>query len=314
MKRGDRVLVTGGAGFIGSHLSEALAAKHEVVVLDDLRNGSRENLEGIPKVRLVEASILDRAALEEAVQGCRAVFHLAALTSVPESVLDPARYSRVNTGGTATVLDAAVQAGARRFVLASTSAVYGDLDTPASEDAPPKPLSPYAASKAAAENLCQEFAASTKLTTVSLRLFNVYGPRQRADSAYASVIPAFVTALLAGRRPVLYGDGDQTRDFLHVRDAARFFLAAADAAASRVSGKVYNAASGKSVSINHLLALAKRTTGSSLEASRVQPREGDVRRSAANVQRARRDLKVRAEVPLETGLRELVAWYRGRAR
>jgi len=311
MQRGDRVLVTGGAGFIGSHLCAALAKDHEVVVVDDLSAGRPEHLAGLP-VRLVQASVLDVRALADAARGCSTLFHIAALTSPAESVAEPARYSRVNLGGTANVLDAALACGIRRVVLASTSAVYGDTGArPASEDLPVSPLSPYASTKVAGEALCREWSVAGRLTTVALRFFNVYGPRQRLEGAYASVIPAFARALLAGRAPTIFGDGEQTRDFVHVRDAVRFALAAARAAPEAVAGQAFNAGTGRRVTVNEVFELVRKATGSSLRPIHGPARPGEILHSVADPSRAAAALGVSAEVPLEQGVPEVVSWLRG---
>ncbi len=214
-----RYLVTGGAGFIGSHLVEHLVtSRHEVVVLDDFSSGARENLAAVAhRVRIVTGSVADAKACAEAMRGVHFVLHHAALTSVVGSVADPVAADRVNVAGTVAVLHAAREAGVRRVVLAGSTAVYGDTpQLPNRETTLPRPLSPYAASKLAAEAYCQAFHASYGLETVVLRYFNVFGPRQDPDSPYAAVVPRFILAALQGEPPLIFGDGEQTRDFTHV--------------------------------------------------------------------------------------------------
>jgi len=312
MQRGNSVLVTGGAGFIGSHLVEALALDHAVTVFDDFSKGSQANLAAVKsRIRIVQASVLDRQALDAAAEGCTVIFHLAALTSVAESVRRPQDFSRVNVTGTTNVLDAAVAAGAGRVVLASSAAVYGDTgDEPAREDMPVKPLSPYAVTKIAGEALCREYSRQFGLGAVAVRFFNVYGPRQRADDPYASVIPRFTEAMLAGRGPTIYGDGEQTRDFIDVRDAVRHLIAAATADAHTIAARVYNVGTGRRTSINEVLRLLRDLIGSTEAVTHGPAREGDIRHSVADVSLATTQLGVRASIPLESGLREFVAAWR----
>jgi UDP-glucose 4-epimerase len=313
VKRGDRVLVTGGAGFLGSHLCEALAAEHRVVVLDDFSTGLDSNLRGLGDgVEVHRGSVLEREAVDKAVRGCTAVFHLAALTSAPESLAQPQRYSQVNFGGTDTVLDAAVRAGARRFVLFSSAAVYGDLgEEQAREDGPVRPLSPYGVTKLAAEGLCRAYSKEAGIAATALRFFNIYGPRQRADSQYASVIPLFIRLLLRREAPTIYGDGEQTRDFIHTRDAVRFAMAAARTDPGKVSGRVFNVGSGVRVTVNEVYDILRRLTGSGLEARHAPPRDGEIRHSVAKTTAAQEAMEVSVSVPLESGLAELVESMRG---
>jgi len=312
MRRGDHVLVTGGAGFIGSHLVEALAVDHWVTVLDDFSKGTELNLSPVKsRIRIVHASVLDREALQTAAMGATAVFHLAALTSVAESVKRPLDFSRVNVTGTNNVLEAAIAAGAERVVLASSAAVYGDTGMePAREDMAVKSLSPYATTKIAGEALCREYSRQFGLAAVAVRFFNVYGKRQSADDPYASVIPRFTDALVFSGVPTVYGDGEQTRDFISVHDAVRHMIAAATVDDRSVAGHVYNVGTGQRTSVNEVLRLLQEASGSTVAANRLPAREGDIRHSVADVSRATAELGVRAEVALDAGLRDFVTWWR----
>jgi len=305
--------VTGGAGFLGSHLCEALISEHEVVILDDFSTGLESNLQGFGgRVEVHRGSILEREVVDQAVRGCTAVFHLAALTSAPESLAQPQRYSQVNFGGTDMVLDAAVRARARRFVLFSSAAVYGDLGkTPAREDGPVRPLSPYGVTKLAAEGLCRAYSKEAGIAATALRFFNIYGPRQRADSQYASVIPRFIRLLLRREAPTIYGDGEQTRDFIHTRDAVRFAMAAARTNPETVSGRVFNVGSGVRVTVNELYDILRRLMGSGVEARHDPEREGEIRHSVAQTTAAQEALGLSVSVDLESGLAELVESLRG---
>jgi UDP-glucose 4-epimerase len=316
-----RVLVTGGAGFIGSHLCEALTALGaEVVALDDLSgtDGSWANLDGFFRGRRVEASILDEAAVADAVSGCGFVFHQAAMGSVPRSVELPRRYHEVNTTGTLNVLEAARAAGVCRVTFAASSSAYGDTPTlPKVETMPVSPRSPYAATKVAGEALLQAYAHSYAGAsggggpdTAALRYFNIFGPRQNANSAYAAVIAAFAKALLAGEAPVIYGDGEQSRDFTFVDNAVHANLLAARAP-GRLNGCVCNIACGERVTVNQLAArMAEQLGRPELEAQHRDERAGDVKHSLADLRAAEDALGYRPIVDFEAGLDETVAWYR----
>lgn len=307
-----KAVVTGGAGFIGSHLVEALAGRGDVVtVLDDLSSGKEANLDGVGRsVRFVRGDVRDASALDAVFAGAEVVFHLAALPSVDLSVQDPERSHDINATGTLRVLDAARRARVRRVVFASSSAVYGDNpDQPCREDAAPRPLSPYAASKYAGELYARVYATAFGLETVSLRFFNVFGARQDPSSHYAAAVPRFIDALLDGRAPEVHGDGEQTRDFVHVRQVVEAMLLAVEAPAA-ASGNAYNIASGASITINDLVRTLARVTGSERSAERKAARPGDVRHSAASIDRARRDLGFDPPAAaLEQGLKETVAWF-----
>ncbi len=307
----EPVLVTGGAGFIGSHLVEALtAAGHPVRVLDDLSTGRRDNLRPIqPAPEIVEGSVDDPAAVARAMTGVAAVFHLAAVASVQRSVEEPVFSHRVCATGTLNVLDAARRAGVRRVVYAASASAYGIPAGPVQSEADAvRPLSPYAAAKLAGELYCQAFAACYPLETVCLRFFNVFGPRQRADSPYAGVIALFTDALTAGRTPTVFGDGLQSRDFVHVTDVVQALRRAA--AAPGVSGKTYNVGTGRSVTLLDLLAALNRLLGTDVKPNHAPARAGDIRHSRADITAARRDLGYEPAVTFEQGLEETLRWYR----
>lgn len=311
---GARVLVTGGAGFIGSHLAEALATLGaSVVVLDDLAAGDRQKLkaaEAAGKVEFVRGSILDEQALSRCSADCRYVFHQAALGSVPGSVDDPVRYHAVNATGTLAVLEAARRAGAARVIFAASSSAYGETPTlPKVETIAPQPLSPYAATKVAGEALCRAYSASYGLDTAPLRYFNIFGPRQSPDSAYAAVIAAFAKAMLAGKRPIIYGDGEQSRDFTFVHNAVHANLLAARAQ-HPIDGEPINVACGERVTVNALaVAMAAALERPELTPIHHPDRAGDVKHSLADLSRARAVLGYQPIVGFKEGLRATVAWY-----
>jgi UDP-glucose 4-epimerase len=307
-----RVLVTGGAGFIGSHLVRAcLDAGESVRVFDDFSSGKRENLAALARdIELVEASIVDAAALERAARGCEVVYHQAAIASVPRSVEDPAGTHAVNATGTLNALEAARRAGARRFVGASSTAVYGDDERlPKREEMPTCPRSPYALQKLTGELYCEQYARLYGLETVALRYFNVFGPRQDPKSMYAGVVPIFVAALRAGARPRIFCDGKQSRDFIYVKDVVAANRAAARAPSS-VAGRAINVGRGERTSLLELLARIAAALGLPAPEPIFEPeRPGDVRHSQADVTCAASLLGFRAEVPLDEALRETVRWY-----
>ena len=303
--------VTGGAGFIGSHLVERLAASGWAVrVFDDFSTGLRENIARVPGVDVIEGSVTDAAALERAVSGCDVVFHLAVLASVTRSVEDPASSHAVCATGTLNVLRAAQQCGAKRVVYAGSASAYGGASDPEGqdEDTPLTALSPYAAAKLAGEFYCQAFASTYGLETIRLRFFNVFGPRQRADSPYSGVIAIFTAALTAARAPTIHGDGLQSRDFVYVSDVVNALLLAAETPG--ISGRVYNVGTGGSVTLLELLALLNRILGVAIAPVHGPSRLGDVRHSRANIDRVRRELGYSPDVPIEEGLRRTLAWYR----
>lgn len=303
------MLVTGGAGFIGSNLVDALLADgHSVRVLDDLFSGSKENVD--PAAELVVGSIADEAVVREAARDCELVFHVAAHRAVPRSVENPLATDLVNVHGTLAVLVAAKEAGARRVVSASSSSVYGgSAALPTSESAPLMPRSPYAVSKLTGEHYCRVFYELFGLETVSLRYFNVYGPRQRPDSAYAAVIPLFVDALKSGKRPIVHGDGRQSRDFTYVTDAVGGTIAAATAPADLCAGRAYNLAPGSAHTLLDLLEVLGRLLDVKPDPEFTDVRPGDVRETEADSSAAARDLGFTCRVPFEEGLRRTLDWF-----
>jgi UDP-glucose 4-epimerase len=311
--RGRRVCVTGGAGFIGSHLADALVTHGaEVHVIDDLSNGLETNLAGIAEhVRLVRGSILDEAALREATQSAEIIFHQAAVASVPRSVNEPALYVNVNAMGTLRVLEAARAAGVRRLVYAASSSAYGDqadAGGPRVESAPANPQSPYAAAKCAGEHMLRAYAHCFDLSCISLRYFNIFGPRQRPDSPYAAVIPLFIEALREGRAPIVYGDGRQTRDFTYVANAVYANLLAG-AAEADLRGEVVNIACGRSASVLDLLEGIARRLGVEPRCEFVEERIGEVKHSLACIDAARRLIGYEPIIHFEEGLGQTVEYY-----
>jgi len=303
-----KVLVTGGGGFIGSHLVDRLlSAGHEVRVIDNFATGRRENLLHIRSdVDLIEGDIQSYERAHDAVAGCEVVFHLAAVPSVPRSVQDPLTSNATNVVGTLNLLLSSRDSGVRRVVSASSSSVYGrSRELPKHEDMPAQPISPYAVAKLAAEGYCRSFSELYGLETVSLRYFNVFGPRQDPLSEYAAVIPKFISAFRSGERPVVHGDGEQSRDFTYVENVAEGTLLAIDA--PDANGLAINIACGQRVTLNELVEELRAATGSRLQASYTAPRAGDVRHSLADVSRAERVLGYRPLVDLREGLARTVA-------
>lgn len=300
---GRAALVTGGAGFVGSHLVDRLVRDGwRVRVLDDFSSGREENLEtSLAAIDLVRGDLRDGAALARAVAGADVVFHQAAVPSVPRSVAEPLRTHEVNATGTLLVLEAARRAGVRRVVYAASSSAYGDApELPKVETMPPRPRSPYALQKWTGEAYCRLYAELFGLETVALRYFNVFGPRQDPKSEYAAVVPRFATACMGGERPVVYGDGEQTRDFTFVEDAVQANVLAADAAGA--AGAMVNVAGGRRVSLNELLRLLGELTGGTAVARYEPARAGDVRDSVADLSRARALLGYEPAVGLREGL------------
>lgn len=308
----SRVLVTGGAGFIGSHLVEALVRAGAVVrVFDDFSTGRVQHLAPVAdRVEIIEGDIRSLSRCRQACAGAHYVFHLAALGSVPRSLEDPAESIAVNVAGTANVLAAARDSGARRVVYASSSSVYGDSESsPKKEGEEGRPLSPYAASKAMDEELGRLFGDCFELPTIGLRFFNVYGPRQNPQGAYAAVIPRFFASLLCGRPVTIYGDGFQSRDFTFVGDAVAAQLAAALAPAA-ASGRAYNVGSGHSTTLRELERSIRELVGGGPPPLFAPSRQGDVKHSLAATDDAAKAFGFRARTELRQGLESCLAFYR----
>jgi nucleoside-diphosphate-sugar epimerase len=305
-----RALITGGAGFIGSHLAQALVALGaSVVVLDDLSGGSVSNLEGFGPVDFVQGSIVSMETVQKCVAGCRYVFHEAALGSVPRSVEQPRLYQEVNSLGTLNILEASRQARVQRVIFAASSSAYGDNPVPWVETMPSLPKSPYAATKVAGEALLRAYSASFGLDTAPLRYFNIFGPRQNANSAYAAVIAAFAKALMAGEPPVIFGDGEQSRDFTFVANAVHANLLAARAD-HPINGEVINVGCGGQISVNDLAKVMATALGHPDLAPIHRPeRAGDLKHSFADLSRASKILGYAPIVDFAPGLRDTIAWY-----
>ena len=306
-----RCLVTGGCGFIGSHLVDALVARgDEVRVLDDLSTGHLANLDRVKgKVALTKGSILDAEAVREAMQGVELVFHQAALASVPRSVANPLETHQVCVTGTINVLDQARRLGVRRVIYAASSSAYGNSPWAAKREADPtSPLSPYAAAKLAGEQYCQAFHHSYDLETVCLRYFNVFGPRQDPSGPYAAVVPAFILKMQSGERPLIFGDGKQSRDFTYIDNVVAGNLAAAKAAG--IAGKVFNLASGRSYSLLDLVAALNQILGLKVEPVFDAARVGDAKDSLADIALATNELGYAPTVDFMEGLRKTVPYYR----
>ncbi|MBU4222183.1 MAG: SDR family oxidoreductase [Euryarchaeota archaeon] len=303
-----KVLITGGAGFIGSNIAEELAKDNEVVILDDLSSGRMENIRGLlenNKVRLIKGSITDLDLLQQSFRGVDYVFHLAAIPGVPASVNDPVASNIVNINGTLNVLIAAQDNGIRKVVNASSCAVYGDAAVPpVAETSQLAPKSPYAVTKLTGEYYCNVFREIYNQPTVSLRYFNVYGPRQDPGSEYAAVIPKFIAKVFADDKLVIYGDGLQTRDFIFVKDVVRANIMAAESGESGI----FNIGSGEAVTINELAEVIINLCGKNLEIVHVEPREGDIMHSRASIERAGR-IGYKPEYGLEEGLKETIGWF-----
>jgi len=305
-----KYIVTGGAGFIGSHLVEELAQKrHDVVIIDNLFSGKSENIEPFldgRNVTFVNGSITDPALLDKIFDGADGIFHQAAIASVPRSIANPAATNEANVTGTLNVLLAARDAGVRRVVFASSSAVYGDTPSlPKREDMTPNPRSPYAVSKLAGEQYLSILSEVYGISTISLRYFNVFGPRQDPDSQYAAVIPRFITSILHHRSPTIFGDGQQTRDFTYIKDVVQANIRAMESGAQGV----FNVAYCRRISIQELATTIMEITGISVPLSFEPPRAGDIRDSLADISRAQAAFGYKPEYTVKSGLEETVDWY-----
>ena len=303
-------LVTGGAGFIGSHLSEELVRRGERVrVVDSLVTGKRGNLAHLPEVEFIEGDLADLAVARRAMAGVDYVLHQAAIPSVPRSVQDPITSNRANIDASLNVLVAARDEGVKRLVYAGSSSAYGNTPTlPKVETMPTAPLSPYALQKLVAEQYCQMFTQLYGLETVTIRYFNVFGPRQDPSSPYSGVISLFIRALCEGREPKIYGDGEHTRDFTYVANVVDGVLRACHAKGA--SGEVINVATGGRISLNHLFRTVRDLAGAQVEPIYADPRPGDVKDSQADISKARRILGYEPIVTFEEGLNRTLAWYR----
>ncbi|MCK4343519.1 MAG: SDR family oxidoreductase [Phycisphaerae bacterium] len=304
-------LVTGGGGFIGSHIIRRLLAKgRSVRVLDDFSTGKRENLTEVEdQIELVEGDICDVPTVERSMKDVEVVFHLAARASVPRSVEQPRPAHEINITGTLNLLIAARDAGARRFIYSASSSAYGDTPTlPKRVDMQPQPLSPYAVSKLAAEHYCSVWSHVYGLQTVSLRYFNVFGPRQDPTSTYAAVIPAFVSRMLKGQRPIIFGDGEQSRDFCFIENVLDANMRGAEV--EEVHGEVVNVACGERTTLNQIVADINKLLGTNIEPEYQAPRPGDVRHSLADISETKKVLGYEPLVMFPEGLQRSIEWYK----
>jgi len=303
-----KYIVTGGAGFIGSHIVEAIAGSHEVVVIDNFSSGKRKNLSMVADSIIgIQGSITDLPLLKDAFKGADGIFHLGAIASVPRSVDDPFATHETNLTGTLNVLLAARDCGVRKVVFASSSAIYGDEPTlPKREDMPPVPLSPYAVSKLAGEYYCKVFSELFGMKTVSLRYFNVFGPRQDPHSEYAAVIPKFITRLLDNQPPIIFGDGMQSRDFVYVKDVVQANILAMQSSATGT----FNIGSGKSIDLNTLARTVAEIIKAKLPPIYKKPRSGDIRDSVSDITAAKKGFGYQTCYSLDEGLAETIQWFR----
>jgi nucleoside-diphosphate-sugar epimerase len=308
-----RVLVTGGGGFIGSHLVERLLHEgHRVRVIDSFVTGQRENLAHLQDAELVEGDVQSFERVHNASRDCEVVLHQAALPSVPRSIADPLMTNVVNVTGTLNVLLAARDNGVRRVVYASSSSVYGaNLALPKVESLQPRPISPYAVSKLAAEGYCRAFSGVYGLESVVLRYFNIFGPRQNPSSQYSAVVPRFILAALEGRRPTIFGDGEQSRDFTYVENVVDANLLAMSAPGA--AGELFNVASGGRISLNEMVRTLGEIVGNEITPVHAEPRTGDVEHSMADIGHARALLGYEPRVSFEDGLQRTVAAAADRA-
>jgi nucleoside-diphosphate-sugar epimerase len=307
------VLITGGAGFIGSNLTEALLQKgHFVRVLDDFSTGKRENLifdKAYPSLEIIEGDIRDLGTCQKAIKGTEYVFHQAALPSVQRSIEDPETSNAINVGGTLNILLAAREEKVKRVIYASSSSIYGDTPTlPKHEEMPSNPLSPYALQKYIGEQYCRLFYQLYGLDTISLRYFNIFGPKQGPNSIYSAVIPKFIDALLHGRAPIIFGDGKQSRDFTYIENVVQANLLAVSA--EQLHGEAINIACGKRTSLNQLLNILKEILGSRQSPIHQEPRQGDVRHSLADIHKGKEILNYKPKIGIEVGLKKTVEFFK----
>ncbi len=308
-----KYLITGGAGFIGSNLVRYVLGKgHDAVVVDNFATGKRANIaDFVDRVEFLEADVRDRPAMDKAVAGCAAVFHEAALGSVPRSVEDPQTSHDVNVNGTLTVLEAARAGGVRRVVFAASSSAYGDREeSPKHEAMTPIPISPYAAGKVACESYMSAYARCYEMETLSLRYFNVFGPYQDPEGPYAAVIPAFVSHLLRGERPVIYGDGEQSRDFCYIDNVCEANWLGAHAPAQVCDGRPLNIACHARTTLNEILELLRELMDTDIQPEHADPRAGDVRHSLADVSLAKQVIGYEPKIFFADGLRKAIGWYK----
>jgi len=306
-----RYVVTGGAGFIGSHIVEELLRRNETVtVIDNFSTGKRENVKPFEgTAEIIDADISQAKNLAQILKGAEYVIHQAAIPSVPKSIIDPVKSHEANVNGTLQLLVACREAGVKRVVYASSSSLYGDSPTlPKHEGMMPNPLSPYGAQKLFGETYCQVFTKSYGLETVSLRYFNVFGPRQDATSQYSGVVALFIPAVLKGRRPTIYGDGQQSRDFTYVKNVVEANLLACKAPG--VAGQFFNVACGDRITVNSMLQQINKITGKDISPVYADARAGDIKHSQADITRAKERLSYVPRVSFEEGLRDTIEWYR----
>ncbi len=307
-------LVTGGAGFIGSNIVRKLLERGEKVrVLDDFSTGKRENVKDLGAAEIIEGSLVDRDCVEQAVNGAEYILHQGAIPSVPRSVEEPVKSNEANVTGTLLLLEAAKNSGVKKFVFAASSSAYGDTEVlPKVEDMAADPLSPYAVNKYTGELYVKVFAAIYGLPAVSLRYFNIFGPYQDPASEYAAVIPRFIISMLKGEAPVIFGDGEQSRDFTYIDNAVQANLLACHA--DRVGrGEVINVACGERYSLNELVRALNEIMGTAIEPLHEKPRPGDVKHSLADIRRARELLGYEVQAGFREGLKRTVQWFEGKA-
>ncbi len=307
--KGKKVVVTGGSGFIGSNLTQELSKENQVTVVDNLSTGYLENIQNFINsgdIIFVKGSITDMDLLQKLFEDVDYIFHQAAIPSVPRSVKDPISSNYTNVNGTLNVLVAARDNNVKKLVYASSSSAYGDTPVlPKSEDMKPCPLSPYAISKLTAEYYCQVFSDVYNLATASLRYFNVFGPRQDPSSEYAAVVPKFIGSVLNDKSPIVYGDGEQTRDFTFVDDVVNANILAAES----MSTGVFNIAGGKRISINDLAGLIMELLDKDLDITHIEPQPGDIKHSLADISKAREQIKYMPKFNVKDGLKETVKWF-----